>query len=81
MFPPVHPVPLLAMAAPMGVSFSMLEEGEDKESKEETEGEEAGRPSSLSGKKMWSFFEELMQQVMERQGAMQQRFLEAHPQA
>lgn len=33
------------------------------------------------GKKMRSFFEGLMQQVKERQEAMQQRFLEAQPQA
>lgn len=67
MFLPVSPMLLPVMVAPMGVSFSMSKEGEEKESKEETEGEELGRKrqrarSSLSSaKKMQSFFEELMQ--------------------
>ncbi|KAK1321171.1 Trihelix transcription factor GT-2 [Acorus calamus] len=65
-----------------GISFSSNSSSkEESESDEETEdvvgsGRKRKRSSSSTTRKMMSFFDGLMKQVMERQEAMQQRFLE-----
>ncbi|KAK1261717.1 Trihelix transcription factor GT-2 [Acorus gramineus] len=85
---PISSAPPLVMPAEpsaadptAGISFSSNSSSkEESESDEETEdvvgsGRKRKRSSSTS-RKMMSFFDGLMKQVMERQEAMQQRFLE-----
>ncbi|MQM20226.1 hypothetical protein Taro_053242 [Colocasia esculenta] len=83
----VVPDPMAGVSGPsIGISFSATSSSSASESEEDTEEGLTGEPRKRkrrgggdggSGRKMMAFFEELMRQVMERQEAMQQRFLEA----
>ncbi|CAL9108726.1 unnamed protein product [Musa textilis] len=76
-----------AAAAAAGISFSSDSSSTSSSESDDEETEVAGgsregrkrkrRGGSRSRRQMMAFFEGLMQQVMERQEAMQQRFLEA----
>ncbi|CAL9066688.1 trihelix transcription factor GTL1-like isoform X1 [Musa acuminata AAA Group] len=85
--PPLGPHGISSSAA-VGISFSSnssssaSSESDDEETEEAGESQEGrkrkrGGGDSGSSRKMMAFFDRLMKQVMERQEAMQQRFLDA----
>ncbi|CAL9080026.1 unnamed protein product [Musa textilis] len=85
--PPLGPQGISSSAA-LGISFSSnssssaSSEFDDEETEEAGESQEGrkrkrGGGDSGSSRKMMAFFDRLMKQVMERQEAMQQRFLDA----
>ncbi|XP_039056684.1 trihelix transcription factor GTL1-like isoform X2 [Hibiscus syriacus] len=88
--PPI--VTTTTTAVPFGISFSSnsstFSQGFDDDDDEEDEVGVGGEPSSMAGtsrkrkrssstRRRMEFFEDLMKQVMQKQEAMQQRFLEA----